>query len=67
MSETRVHWWLWRQVNRLPNVCPARSHSVIVWNGWKDGRGERSITIDSSCRSDCERNGACWCGKVRRA
>lgn len=61
----RLRWWLWRLVVRHPDVCPARAHGVIVWDGWKDGRGERSIRIGSSCRDDCARNSVCWCGKIR--
>ena len=58
----RLRWWLWRQVCRHPNVCPAQAHSLIVW-----GCMDRRPQIDDGCRTDCTRNGSCWCGKLRAA
>lgn len=55
----RTRWKIWGWLTKLPNVCPANAHSVVIW------RNRRSILVDSACRRDCERNGSCWCGKLR--
>jgi hypothetical protein len=57
---TRLRWWLWRRLVKLPNVCTANAHSRII------GRyRDRKVRVDDVCRSDLARNGACWCGKLR--
>lgn len=58
MSE-RLRWKLWHWLCKLPNVCPANAHSVLIFRTSRDPR------IDSVCRRDCELNETCWCGKLR--
>ena len=60
-KESRVRWWLWRHLIRHPRVCPASAHSRVVW-----GIRDAGLAVDGMCRDDALRNGACWCGKVRR-
>jgi hypothetical protein len=55
----RVRYRLWSWLLRHPRACPASSHSLVVW-----GISERPW-IDEMCKSDCARNGSCWCGKLR--
>lgn len=57
----RLRYWLWYRLIKVPKVCPAGSHSRVVW-GIKDAEWR----IDWACRSDCEANGACWCGKLNK-
>jgi len=56
----RIRWRLWALVIRLPMVCPSQAHSRLVWR-----LRDRSIRIDPICRLDADRNGSCYCGKVR--
>lgn len=57
---TKLRWWLWRQLVKLPQVCNANAHSRVI------GRyRDRSLRIDGMCRMDRDRNGVCWCGKLR--
>lgn len=59
----RAEWWrwkLWGLVTRLPSVCPANAHEVIVSNA-PDRR--RSPFADRACRDMA--NGSCYCGKLR--
>lgn len=55
----RFRWWLWSTLCRLPQVCPANAHGVLIWRTRNDPR------IDGACRCGCADNGACWCGKLR--
>lgn len=57
----RLRWKLWGLVTRLPNVCPANAHEVIVS---RVPYGRRSPFIDRSCRELA--NGSCYCGRLRR-
>ena len=56
----RFRHWLWGRVQQWRSICPATSHSVIVWGYLEDPR------IDDMCRQDCALNGCCWCGKLAR-
>jgi hypothetical protein len=56
---SRLRWKLYGWLCKLPNICPARAHSVLIW------RTDRDPRIDDVCRRDCENNGVCWCGKLR--
>lgn len=60
MSKGRLRWWLWRNSSRLARTCPANAYTRLVMRD-KDV----STQVDSICRSDLARNGACWCGKLR--
>jgi hypothetical protein len=51
---------VWGWACRWPKVCPANSHTLIVWKSW------RSPWIDTACRMDYARNGTCYCAKLRR-
>lgn len=55
----RLRWKVWRLFCKLPNICPAAAHSLIVY-GYRDV----DPRINWMCRKDCEWNGTCWCGKV---
>ena len=56
----KIRWWLWWHLCKLPNICPANAHSVLIWRMSRDPR------IDASCRRDAaECDGTCWCGKIR--
>jgi hypothetical protein len=56
----RFRWWLWNHSQRFRRVCPANAHSLLIW-GY-----QRNPCIDRACRTDCARNGCCWCGKLAR-
>lgn len=55
---TRLDWWLYRWLCKRRNICPANAHGLLIWRTREDPR------IDSLCRGDVARNGACWCGKL---
>jgi hypothetical protein len=59
----RLRWWLWGLACRLPKVCPANAHRVLILT--YPGRDHNPL-IDSVCRSDCASNGECYCGRLRR-
>lgn len=56
----RNRWRLWSLIVRHPKVCPVNAHSVMVC-----GIRDRTLLINHMCRTDCARNGTCWCGKLR--
>ena len=61
-SMMRFRWWLWWHLCKLPNICPANAHSVLIWKTRRDPR------IDAMCRKDAaECDGVCYCGKIRPA
>jgi hypothetical protein len=50
----RLWWWL----SERKDICPATSHSRVVW-----GIRDAALRIDSGCLQ--EGDASCWCGKVR--
>jgi hypothetical protein len=58
-GNTKLMWRIWGAACRLPNVCPANAHGVLIWQTQADPR------INWVCREDCARNRTCWCGKLR--
>jgi hypothetical protein len=59
----RLRWKLWGLVTRSRRVCPANAVGAVVWRT----QPLRGILVDGTCRRDCARNGACWCGNLRAA
>ncbi len=59
----RLRWWLWSMACRLPGICPANAHTTLIIT--YPGHG-RNPLVDGICRSDCARNGSCYCGKLRQ-
>jgi hypothetical protein len=56
----RLKWRVAYALNRIPVTCWPN----LV--GWCQGQRNLSETrIDSACRSDAARNGACYCEKLR--
>lgn len=61
MTITKLRWRIWGLFSRLPGICPANAHSLVI-----DGY-HRSPAIDRICRQDLAGNGgSCWCGKIRQ-
>lgn len=60
MKATRLRWKLWTLVSKLPKVCPAHAHSLII-DGYR-----RNPMQDWMCRDGATRCGSCWCGKIQR-
>lgn len=54
----RLRWRLWGAFCRLPSVCPATAHSLLIW------RLPYNPFSVSKCRRDMN-CGTCWCGKLR--
>ena len=53
-------WWkAYYLACKLPGICPANAHGVLIWHTRVNPR------IDGTCREDCALNGNCWCGKLR--
>lgn len=57
----KLRWKIWNALTKLPNICPANAHSVVIYGERRDPR------VDAACRRDFARNGVCWCGKLRES
>lgn len=55
----RLDWWLFRHLSRVPGLCVAKLHGLLIWRTREDPR------INAMCRRDLAANGSCWCGKLR--
>lgn len=55
----RLRWRLWGLLTRSRRICPANSHSLLIWGYKRDPR------VDGTCRRDCAANGTCYCGNLR--
>ena len=82
VANLRKHWgndgWRWRVAalaDKLPGQCWAnlvgwaqRTHEDDPDTPWNDlVRRLPSRPMDDVCRSDRDRNGTCYCGKLRTA
>ncbi len=59
MSLTKLRWLIWWRLAKVPGICPANAHSLIIDGCRRDPR------IDAICRDICPPQTACWCGKIR--
>ncbi|MEU4570811.1 hypothetical protein [Micromonospora sp. NPDC023956] len=57
----RLRWRIAHLINRLPGQCWANLVSFAL----RDRRSPWQ-PMDSMCRADAARCGACYCGKIRR-
>ena len=56
----KLRWRLWAWLSSRRGICPANAHTMVIY-----GDLRHDPRISSMCRQDCERNGECWCGKLR--
>ncbi len=57
----RLAYWL---DQRHPDWCWPMLHTHIG-KGWGLLSWREDVTDIAMCKRDCERNGVCWCGKLR--
>ncbi|MFJ8815458.1 hypothetical protein [Amycolatopsis thermoflava] len=57
-----ARWRIARLLDRLPGQCWAE---LATWAVGLSGRRVPWARIDRMCRTDVERCGACYCGKLR--
>lgn len=51
-----------RLLDRSPRWCWA---DLYAWAHWRSPERLSDCRVDSTCRNDQARTGACWCGKLR--
>lgn len=57
----RLRWFIVRHLGKLTGQCWA---SLCIWAAYGDGWNPWR-PIDWTCRTDAQRNGECYCAKVK--
>jgi hypothetical protein len=55
----RTKWRIWSWLCKVPSVCPAKAHTLVIIGERCDPR------VDWMCTDNHDRSGVCWCGKLR--